>query len=176
MKNVMIDTETLGTAPDSVILSLAMLPFELQKEAPVFGDFQIFYPSMEEQHDMGRFVNPDTIAWWQTQPMEAREWLNVTENDSIYTIHTALSKLPDGVKLWARGTDFDFPLISNFISSYNLGLGVPWRYGNVRDVRTIADEFPPIRNRPDGLNFIKHKAEDDCRAQVWQLWERWPFP
>jgi hypothetical protein len=172
----MIDCETLGTASDSVILSIALLQFELEEPAPRFGEFLAFYPSIKEQvEDLNRYINPDTVEWWSKQPMEAREWLEARPN-TIHEIYRGIcSVINDQTKVWARGTDFDFPLISSFLADYKLALGVPWKYGNVRDVRTIADEFPILRKKPDDLTFVKHRAKDDCMAQVWSLWERWPL-
>lgn len=175
----MIDCETLGTPASSVILSIALMPFELTEEAPAIGDFVVYYPDVLEQKEMGRFIDVETMDWWSKQPMEAREWLPYLEGkEKFHTIHEIFKGLSDRIdnrtKCWARGTDFDFPLISSYISGYRLGLGLPWAYGNVRDVRTIADEMPLIRKRPGDLNLVKHRAYDDCLGQVWSLWERWP--
>ena len=175
MRGVMMDCETLGLRRDSVILSIALIDFELTASEPVLHRSAVLYPSMAAQYEMGRFADPRTVDWWTTVPVEAREWLHVKENDSPDKIARTLHEfLPEGRSLWAHGTDFDPPLVQDYIADHRMGLGVPWTYNQVRDARTIHRELPVVRRRPEGMTFVKHKAYDDTLNQVWNLWERWP--
>lgn len=175
MRNVMIDLESLGTTPHSVVLSIAVMEFELKHEGPIFGDFFEFIGDMEEQYvEHARMIDEATIEWW-TSPEQAeakKAWYKKSPTP-ISVLEEKLKKMiRTNTRVWAHGSDFDFPMLYSFLRDY--GVAPMWIYNAVRDSRTIERELPIIRTRPNGLNFIKHDAKDDCATQVWSLWERMP--
>ncbi|POO54357.1 hypothetical protein CPJ18_02345 [Agrobacterium rosae] len=62
MLDLMIDIETLGTAPGSVILSVGAVTFNA--ETGEFGEG--FYAAVEPQSavDMGLTIDVSTLKWW----------------------------------------------------------------------------------------------------------------
>ena len=71
MNHLMIDLETLGTAADSVILSVGAVKFDLHSTAI---DDHGFYGSIsiDSNFDAGRRVSEDTLLWWLKQPAAAQ--------------------------------------------------------------------------------------------------------
>ena len=68
----MIDLETLGTQPDSVIISLGIIKFDPYTDAePYEGNYLKL--DIEEQNTLGRQVDEDTLAWWSKQDPKVRD-------------------------------------------------------------------------------------------------------
>lgn len=63
MKHVMVDLETLGTKPGSVILSIGAVTFDLDGSG---RDGRTFYQRVNIQSclDAGMTVDGDTVEWW----------------------------------------------------------------------------------------------------------------
>lgn len=175
MKCVMIDTETLATVPHAVMVSVACLEFQLTLDQPVFGDFGDFVCDMESQYvEHGRVVDQATLEWWN-DPRQAeakKSWHRKRASSADEIASWLKERVRSNVYPWAHGSDFDFPILYSFLRDY--GLTVPWIYNQVRDSRTIEKTLPVIRPKPEGLEFVKHDPLDDCKRQVWSLWERMP--
>ena len=58
--HIMVDIETLGTSPKSVIFSIAAIKIKSNKIA---GEF-IAHPSIESGLELGFKVQADTLKWW----------------------------------------------------------------------------------------------------------------
>ena len=153
---VVIDIETLSLQPNAVILSIGA----------VAESGETFYTELnwEQQLDY-RHVDAKTALWWGKQTeqppllgevlladtlLDLSEWLADYDKDSLY--------------VWARGPQFDIVVLE---SAYkDVDLPVPWKYKNVRDVRTalslstVTDLFDPAR---------KHHALDDAIADMKNL-------
>jgi DNA polymerase III epsilon subunit-like protein len=168
MKHIMIDLETLGLRPTSVVLSLGAVSFSpsgIEKE---------YYAELGLQYQAYRTTDPSTIAWWATQG-------GIPSNGTVHpaVAVTALEDLIEGeqntVRIWANGTDFDIPLLYSLAYEHNLAPA--WKYSNVRDYRTVSRLFPGV---PKDANPEAHNALSDARTQAnhlirilnrHQLWE-----
>lgn len=153
---VVIDIETLSLKPNAVILSIGAIA----------ESGETFYTELDWRHQKyHRHVDPETCMWWAKQTeqtplqgevlladglMDLNYWLQDYERDSLY--------------IWARGPQFDVVILENAFEE--AGIPVPWKYKNVRDVRTalslssITDLFKPTR---------KHHALEDARADMKNL-------
>lgn len=92
--------ETLGFETTSIILSCAALEFNHETNS----DYHELYKktlfikfSIEEQLNLGRISNPDTIKYWQTQSMEIQEQnflpgVDISVNDGIMLLRKFLKK------------------------------------------------------------------------------------
>ena len=70
--HAMIDIETLGTEPDSVILSVGAVKFD----PFTFTDPHaktLWRPSADEQMTADRSVLEDTLKWWSKQPQHIQD-------------------------------------------------------------------------------------------------------
>ena len=67
--HIMVDIETLGTSPRSVIFSIAAIKIKSNKIA---GEF-VAQPSIESNLELGFKIEPGTLKWWMEQPEDARQ-------------------------------------------------------------------------------------------------------
>jgi len=158
MSDVMIDIETLGVNPNSVILSVAAVRFS-RKTGEATGELHV----RVSPNQCGRQIDKKTLRWWFMQPAL-----------SIADAMSGHAALPEAVRLlsefirgddivWSQGTDFDFPILENAFKE--CGVPVPWKYYAKRDTRTAYDVCGFDR-RSVARQGVCHNALDDCRHQV----------
>lgn len=177
---VMLDIETMSTSTSrALVLSVGAQKFMMRREMPDFGEQLLVVFETDEQLLRGREVLVGTQRWWAQQSPEARRhWFGAKDKHSLASGLEALSRFVDaGSKVWANGVVFD---IGNLESLYSdAGYKVPWEYNAVRDARTVYQLFPVgQRQRPPAPMAagmpVAHDPVDDCREQIWRLWERLP--
>ena len=69
----------------------------------------------------------------------------------------------DDVKVWGNGSVFDISILDKWFDM--LGMNAPWKFWNVRDVRTVVD-IMNINPKEFSFDGIKHNAIDDAIHQV----------
>lgn len=165
MNDVMVDIETLGTAPGSVVVSIG---------AVRFGDDGLgaeFYRVVDVLDSLlaGLRVDEATVGWWRTQPPGAKAALSA--KDARRTLAEALYDFgrfldgSDAARVWAKGPDFDLVLLQ--AAHVAVGVLLPWKYRNARDVRTIlalSSEGHQVKRVGD-----EHHALTDARYQAEQV-------
>lgn len=173
--HVMLDLETLGTAPGAAILSIGAVKFN-----PDTGDFsESFYANVSLLTCLlaGLSVDPDTLAWWRTRSPEARAALLFGE---ILPLEQALQEFAHYLTtnsrgehtgqpvLWCKGGSFDFPLLG---AAYRaIGQAVPWKYYNERCCRTVFKVCEHLHGFTLPAHpATAHNALDDARHQAQQL-------
>lgn len=168
--HVMIDLETLGTSPDSTILSIGAV-------AKSFGTFPAppkeFYkvPSIKSQVDS--IQSQLTIDWWNKQSPEARAVLSESQQTQLGICEALLEfkiwflglGLKENIYVWSNGADFDLPMISWAFGHY-LGMQPPWHYQNSRCFRTAKAMLPKVEVPKIG---VAHNALDDAKWQMAYL-------
>lgn len=155
----MVDLETLGTNPNSVIVSIGVVAFD---ETTVLSTFyrEIDISSCKLY---GFDVDFDTIKWWMGQSDEARK---VFKGESH--IVNALDELTEYVKvyqstpyIWGNGANFDNVILRN---AYNrVGFEAPWKFYNDRCFRTVKAKYKNVAILREGTH---HNALDDALYQV----------
>lgn len=161
--NVMIDLETLDTAPSTVILSVGLVAFDKEKIVDRF----YAVPSAKEQLKLGRSVSVSTISWWINQNANAKKVFKEQEGpESFYgvmgEVNAFLNKYPDA-KIWSHGANFDVPIVQHAFEMLNIG--IPWKYGNVRCFRTWCDD----KKAPYRSKFATHNALKDAEDQAQHM-------
>lgn len=160
MKHAMIDIETMGTKPDTPILSVAVATFD---EIGHIGDTFHQFVTWETAFT-NRTPSPETICWWLEQNDEARKAL-ITDKEK-FPLSTVLINLSIflcfNYYVWSNGATFDIAILENAYDQYNLS--TPWHFRYVRDMRTIkmlklidADLYKPE---------IAHDSLSDAKAQA----------
>ena len=168
--HLMIDLETLGTDPYSLILSISAVIFN-----PFTGEdgkrFELFIDPQDGLNE-GFKVTGDTILWWLGQEDGPRMEI-VEKCVNGYTVSGALLQFSRFIEdnnvtyLWGKGPSFD---LSRLTESYDkLNMTRPWKYWNERCVRTMIDLVPQTRDIP----FVgdKHNGIDDSLHQIKQVHE-----
>jgi len=169
MNNVMLDIETLGTAANSVILSIGAVSFN---ETELLDSFYVDV-DIDSCQDAGLKIDGRTLAWWMEQSDVARQ---VFSREGL-TLDLALTLLSDTFNwqdtlIWANGTNFDLPILDSAYRACNKL--VPWAYYNARDYRTLRyqfskDEFKALCVKPS----VAHNALADAEAQALTLIAMW---
>ncbi len=163
--HVMIDIETLGLEPGSVILSIGAVAFGMDRKPDM--PMKEFYVELDTKQPQ-RVVDLDTVKWWMDQP-------NKPPMDGDIPLHVALKDLNEFITLqtigdrtpyvWANGTDFDISILYHAYRQWSIPPA--WKYSDVRDYRTVAKLFSGVVSRPENLN--KHNALSDARIQAQHL-------
>lgn len=89
----------------------------------------------------GGTVDISTIEWWLVQSSEARTAILVNQiplDDALLQLREFISEHSDEkfVQVWGNGATFDNVILRR--SYERQGIPCPWRYTNVRDVRTMV--------------------------------------
>lgn len=166
MNDIMLDLETLGTAPGSVVLSIGAVEF-----SPDTGELgRELYVAINQNSSLavGLETNEDTVKWWKQQSREAQKVLYATFEDSGEQIVPALESFanflaPCGktVCVWGNGSDFDQPILT---AAYRAaGQAAPWQFWNNRCYRTLKSLRPDVTLTRVGTY---HNALDDAKSQA----------
>lgn len=160
MRDLMIDIETLGTAPGSVILSIGAVTFNA--EAGTLG--AEFYSAIDPRSavDAGLRMDISTLKWWMTQSDDARSAVFAGNQplDCALREFSDFTREVDASRVWAKPPSFDLVLLEAAFKACRLH--VPWHYRSLRDVRTLLD-FTGTRPTYVGT---AHNALDDARSQA----------
>ena len=171
MRHVMIDIETLGTKPGSVILSIGAVKFDpMQLEGEVIVDTFHQAITLASCTSVGLRMEAETVEWWldgarrtawdQLQSME-----KVQLDEALLGLSDWL-RVDETTRIWACGADFDCVLLK---TAYDVtGIPCPWTFRQTRCFRTFKALAPGVR-RPDTA-WTAHNALDDARTQA--LWMR----
>lgn len=165
-QHLMVDLETLGTDPNSAVLSIGAVLFTQE----ALGESIYILPSLKEQVKK-RVVDAGTICWWFDQGAEAKkvfQWANAstltiagTVSDFVCFIDKhALDK--KNLKVWSNGAGFDVPIMEHMIKS--TGIEVPWKFWNIKCYRTLKSMHPEFEK---GIFCnTKHHALEDAKFQA----------
>ena len=171
MRDVMVDIETLGTSPGSIILSIGAVEFDPYGQG--LGDS--FYINVDEASSraVGLTHDDSTVAWW-ADPARAMAKLALSNpppiavGSALGLFHTFVRKA--GGCLWGHGATFDSVLIE--AASKKCGQRTSWLYHAVRDTRTL---FAIVQGGGDARALIArhrkpgeahHNALVDAMAQA----------
>ena len=161
--HVMLDLETLGSAPGSVILSIGAVAFT---QTDIVHTFETAIDARSCQR-AGLRIDADTVMWWLKQGEDARQALLTADAVPLHAALTLFSEwlaFDRCVTLWSKGPSFDAVLLA---SAYRVtGLPQPWEYRNERCVRTILElaGIEVKEYRRDGET--RHHALTDALVQA----------
>lgn len=155
-KRVMVDLETLGLGPKSVILSIGAVKFSRE------GLGEEFYRSvdMESCAEAGLNIEAGTLQWWFQQDSQVQDIL--TGGDSLEEVLDDFTDFyGDSEEIWANSPTADCEWLKGAYEA--VGLEVPWGFRQERDYRTLralpgAVWVDREGNEHDALDDAKHQA------------------
>lgn len=165
-KHVMIDLETLGTTAGCVILSIAAVEFTTSGE---IGRQYTANISLQSSSDAGFQIDADTLEWWMKQPSETRSRLFVNPRPIVEVLYNfenfmkSVDSSLEKVKVCANGAAFDLGILGYAFKHMNRA--VPWKFWNERDLRTLLDLAPYVKDKVV-FEGTKHDPLDDCLHQI----------
>lgn len=174
--NVMFDFETMGTRPDTVVLSLGAAVFNRDGIIETKGwNFNRFY-----QEEMGRTVSADTLAWWQKQSGDAQAVFRKAGHEAM-KLEDFCTDLHDwilevgrrtgdkdfsSVKPWGNGADFDISILTDIYQQFGVeqNFQSPFKFWNHRCFRTL-NALTDIKRKYQHKGVL-HDAVDDAIYQA----------
>lgn len=180
---VVVDTETLALDKRALVLTLSAVRFDRNaKELSLMFDNDKLFADGEntlhlkldvtQQLLASRTVDPNTVKWWNGRSQEARDSIIKGNSVSVREALILFSGFVTGAQLFARGTDFDPPILATLFEDFELP--VPWRFHEVRDVRTYIDAlsggtkgYLDNWEKPDW--FVSHNSLHDCIRDAAQM-------
>lgn len=173
LSDIMVDIESLSTAPDACILSIGAVRFNIETGEALSRE-NYFYQTIDIDSNLaaGRRIDGRTIAWWMDQSQAAQAAVFSEQNalmlgDALVAFSRYLRAVPFD-RIWCRGAAFDFPAIESACRHFTMP--VPWPYYAVRCQRTLEDmasaDKPSRDNTP-------HNALDDAIYQAYCAIIQW---
>lgn len=164
--DVMIDIETFGNKPSSVIVAIGAVMFDPQHPPQDSVDMkERFYACVDARSQKGRTMDADTIYWWLQQDRLA---IAALLNDQkpigdCLVAFTSFLTANKPKKAWCYGATFDHVILDDVFTQ--LGLINPVHYRDRLDMRTFIELMPKVP-RPNPPNAVAHNAIHDCMIQA----------
>lgn len=158
-RHAMIDLETFGTSPDSVVLSIGVViyhPMQSEQEAPYYTAHAVLNPT--EQILAGRRIDPKTVKWWNDQSDKAKA--SICDAFDSYRIGQAMDNLREAFKLhrvehvWGNGADFDNVLTNELCRMVGQEPLIHYRWN--RCYRTLRSQFGHLIAYETVVNELTH--------------------
>lgn len=170
LDNIMVDLETLSTAPNAMILSIGAVAFDVPFKPGTVKEFYVEIDLSSYNNTTLFDFSPATVQWWMGQSEEARQLFTPKETDLPLT--EALEQFSDFVfvhagatpKVWGNGASFDNVIMSNAFKI--CGVRQPWQFWNDRCYRTVKNLYKEI---PYEFEGTPHNALDDAYNQAAHL-------
>lgn len=167
--DVMLDMETLGTAPGSAIISVGAVAFSEEMNEADWSVYRSGPVSRASCAAIGLTADTATLEWWSQQDAEARKVFDAsmwhTAADIVDVLHAFAGWYPQGTRLWSNGANFDGVLMRE---AYRRAmLPPPCQYYDERCYRTMKNLWPTVA--PPVFEGVKHDALDDARYQARHL-------
>ena len=166
MKEVMVDIETLGIVPGSVIIQIGAVDFDLDK----IGEGFKINITKQSGLDLNMKVDPSTVRWWKNQSAEAIASVSAEPRVDIGTalemFNTWFNSV-GGQTIWGNGSTFDNALMD---MAYRVTrVPRPWHFTNDRDLRTLVAVAGMMGIEEPRVNYgVAHDGLDDAISQA--LW------
>lgn len=160
MRHIMLDVETMGTAPGSAVVQIGAVEFSIYK----VGDPLSITIGLESCVAAGMRIDPLTVMWWMKQGDAARKSLTkdaVPIRDGLQSFSDWIGS--EKVCVWGDGAAFDNALLASAYRACRMAL--PWHYSGDRCFRTMKETFPVERV----VSEIEHNAAADAVAQAKQM-------
>jgi hypothetical protein len=158
---VMVDIETLGTAPTSApILEIAAVPFSVDPPRVYSRDHFYTAISYADNIACGRAPDTDTCIWWLQQKRQPVMNSSVTVLQAFTQFLAWAHRHTDEKTQWfCQGTSFDPLILQDYFDM--LLLKSPWKHYQWNDCRTLQKFFSV--KRPQATS---HHPMDDCLNQI----------
>ena len=160
----MIDLETLGVEPDSVIMTLGAIKFDPYSDVEPHSGLYLRCDVEEQSENLGRSIDENTLAWWAQQSQEIQdEAFGEHDRVNMEELTKQLNKWCVGLDyIWCQGPTFDFVILQHLYK--NIGKPVPWNYWQIRDSRTLFAMMPQDPRK--AIQESLHNALADCYYQA----------
>lgn len=179
--DVMLDIETLGTKPGSIITQISAVAFNIDtREKLEQFDCKLDLKTLGDEV----LVNIDTLKFWTRNDSNSRYLHSLLKTDNGVSPEIMAHKLYNFFKelettyelplnIWGNGCLFDNQFIYDLFETY--GIKNPIRYSNNMDLRTLLYTLENITGitkttvLANCKNEYQHNALEDCKSQIDQV-------
>lgn len=166
--DIMLDIETLGVVPHSVITQIGAMPFEVMKTYTITNGLSLNV-DVGSCLDHGGVIQGEQFYWTVNNNLKS-----VTGDSPKSHIVEALVALAQYIKsvkpdyIWCKGPQFDCVILESWYREFLLD--IPWTYNQLRDVRTL--EYIATSLKWDLTHIYTmyggnlHDALNDCKLQA----------
>ena len=174
--DVMVDLETLGTAPGSVILSIGAVAFNEGQPEAEWKVLDVKPIRVSRSRAYGLTIDEGTLSWWLGQENAALVLLRACLADGAIDLRDAVEALsmwyPKGAHMWGNGADFDNVLLKCACDA--VGISLPYRYSGNRCYRTMRAEYKE-HIAEEVFQGVRHDALADALHQTRYLQAIWAY-
>lgn len=163
MNDLMIDLETLGTDPETPVISLGAVFFDPTTKK--IGNSFYMALDVTEQIARGRKPTGETLKWWFSQSDAAKKVFHEKARPAseVLTLFAQWFKATNPKAfVWGNGSTFDISIMEHMFKDYKIEK--PWNHTKVMDLRTFK------RFKAGGEQIKKsgvaHNALDDAVSQA----------
>jgi hypothetical protein len=179
------DIETFATDARAVVPAVGILRIHLNEQALNYEYVEVLEMAASikfdvgEQVQLGRNIDPSTMAWWAKQPPAAQKSVapdgtQVSFKEFLPWITETFGPEEPGDKAtwWFRGPHFDAAILQNLFEDF--GHRTPWNFWEVRDTRTWFECYTgstkPFSD-PEKLpaEFIAHDPKHDVALDCFAM-------
>ena len=166
MQELQIDFETLGTDPDTVVISVGAQFFDLETKT-LGPSFHMAF-DISDQLKKGRSITPETLKWWMSQSDAAKKVFHAKARPTQEVLQTFVTWAKSNcgkknLKVWGNGVGFDISIMESLLTQFELE--IPWMYWNCFDLRTFK-RFVANNEKIEKSIGVNHDALDDCTNQI----------
>jgi hypothetical protein len=168
MLHMMVDIESLDTAPSTVICSLGAVVFDDQRMDIITK--RTWNCNWQSQLAAGRTASESTLRWWLEQEENARKQLLRRGQELTQVLFELRSfwNMNKPERIWANGMDFDIAALAHAYRQSEpsrLGDAIPWGYNAARDLRLFRDIVPQDVFDDVAKPAVVHDALQDAEFQ-----------
>lgn len=157
-KDASIDIESLDTVPGAKILTIGAVRFD----RATGGLDTPFYVALDPTITPGS-ASRSAFGWWKGQSEEARTAAFGGRTEPAKAMHMLAEYVGTDTCVWGNGAHFDISLLEWLFNQ--TGVGIPWKFWNVRDMRTVVD-LAPLDKSSIPFEGVAHNAEADAVHQA----------
>ena len=175
-KELMVDIETMGKAPDGAIVAIGAVPFSLSpghRELAPRSKWLSMRITLESNVAAGRVMDPSTVEWWIRQEKAAQEALlrneRYDDHDEVREDFIRRVEKLGCERVWAKPPSFDVTMLRDFF-----GPVWPFHYAAERDLRSLIAvarslNWQDVMKPELDYDGVKHEAIYDAALQAAQV-------
>lgn len=162
-RHLMLDIETLGNVPNSIIISISAVVFDDD-----FNEIDFFNENLDTSQSisLGFKATESTLQWWKEQNKETFEMCTKNQKPVREVLNNLFNfiDIHDIDFVYGNSVSFDCVLLNCYFD--RLQIERPWKFWQERCFRTFKNTFQFSKVEFKG---IPHFSLDDCRFQIEQL-------